>query len=52
MSGYGAASGRHRRADAALVVHLVFADLSETTLGPSSAVARSIGFLATLLADR
>jgi hypothetical protein len=52
MRTYGTAPGRHRQADATLVVHLVFADLSEATLAPNSAVARSIGFLATLLADR
>jgi hypothetical protein len=45
-------AGRHRRVDPALRVHLVFADGSELSLGPDSSLARAIGHLAMVLADR
>lgn len=44
--------GRHRRVDPDLVVHLVFADLSELVVGPESALGRSIGHVATWLTER
>jgi hypothetical protein len=44
--------GRHRRVDQQLVVHLVFGDLSEATLGPNDVLGRSIGQLAAWLAAR
>jgi hypothetical protein len=44
--------GRHRRVYPELVVHLVFDDLSELSLGSDSAVARSLGHLASWLVER
>ena len=44
--------GRRRRPDPEVVVHLVFADLSETLLPAESALARSIGQIAGCLAGR
>jgi hypothetical protein len=44
--------GRRRRPDPDVVVHLVFADLGETVLPASSALTRSIGQIAMLLASR
>jgi hypothetical protein len=44
--------GRRRRPDPAVVVHLVFADMGETVLPAGSALARSIGQVAMLLAAR
>jgi hypothetical protein len=44
--------GRHRRIYPELVVHLVFDDLSELSLGSDSAVARSLGHLASWLVER
>ncbi len=45
-------AGRHRRIYPELVVHLVFDDLSELSLGSDSAVARSLGHLASWLVER
>lgn len=42
--------GRHRRPDPVAVVHLVFKDRSEVELPRDSAIARSIGHVAGLLA--
>ena len=44
--------GRHRRVYPELVVHLVFDDLSELSLGPDTAVGRSLGHLASWLVER
>jgi hypothetical protein len=44
--------GRHRRVYGGLVVHLVFDDLSEMSLGPDSAIGRSLGHLASWLIER
>jgi hypothetical protein len=44
--------GRHRRVYCDLVVHLVFDDLSEMSLGPDSAIGRSLGHLASWLIER
>jgi hypothetical protein len=44
--------GRHRRVYRGLVVHLVFDDLSEMSLGPDSAIGRSLGHLASWLVER
>jgi hypothetical protein len=44
--------GRHRRVYPKLVVHLVFADMSELRLGPDSATGRSLGHLAGWLFER
>ncbi len=44
--------GRHRRVYPDLVVHLVFDDLSELSLGSDSAVGRSLGHLASWLVER
>jgi len=44
--------GRHRRVYTDLVVHLVFDDLSELSLGSDSAVGRSLGHLASWLVER
>jgi hypothetical protein len=44
--------GRRRRPDPSVVVHLVFADLGETLLPAGSALTRSIGQVAMLLAAR
>jgi hypothetical protein len=44
--------GRHRRVYPELVVHLVFDDLSELSLGSDSAVGRSLGHLASWLVER
>ena len=44
--------GRRRRLEAAVVVHLVFSDQSEVVLPGDSALARSIGQVARLLADQ
>ena len=46
------AEGRHRRVYAALVVHLVFADLSEHRLGADTATGRSLGHAAGWLLER
>jgi hypothetical protein len=51
-AGLPADVGRHRRVDPELVVHLVFADQSEATLGPDTALGRSIGHLAGWLLER
>ena len=51
-AGAAAGVGRHRRVDPDLVVHLVFADLSEETLGPETSVGRSMAELAGLLICR
>jgi hypothetical protein len=48
---YGATGGRHRRRDPAVVVHLVFADGGEVSIGMDSAVGRSIAHLAALIAQ-
>jgi hypothetical protein len=50
--GLEALPGRRRRPDPTLVVHLVFADLGELVLPADSALTRSIGQVATLLAAR
>jgi hypothetical protein len=44
--------GRHRRVYPQLVVHLVFDDLTEVTLGPESTLGRSLGHLAHWLTER
>jgi hypothetical protein len=44
--------GRHRRVYPQLVVHLVFADMSEVRLGPDTAAGRSLGHLAGWLFER
>jgi hypothetical protein len=44
--------GRHRRVYPQLVVHLVFADMSEIRLGPDTVVGRSLGYLAGWLFER
>jgi hypothetical protein len=44
--------GRHRRVYAGLVVHLVFDDLSEHTLGADTAIGRTLGHLAGWLVER
>jgi hypothetical protein len=49
---YGATGGRHRRRDPGVVVHLVFADGGEATIGADSAVGRSIAHLAALITER
>jgi hypothetical protein len=51
-SGYGGAGGLHRRVDPRLVVHLVFRDLSETTLAAGTPLERSIGQLVTWLVEQ
>jgi hypothetical protein len=50
--GLEALPGRRRRSEAAVVVHLVFGDLGETVLPADSALSRSIGQVAMLLAAR
>jgi hypothetical protein len=50
--GLEALPGRRRRSDPAVVVHLVFGDLGETVLPADSALSRSIGQVAMLLAAR
>ena len=50
--GLGFEEGRHRRIYPELVVHLVFADMSEVRLGPDTAVGRSLGHLAGWLFER
>jgi hypothetical protein len=50
--GLEALPGRRRRADPPVVVHLVFDDLGETVLPADSALTRSIGQVAMLLAAR
>jgi hypothetical protein len=47
-----AREGRHRRVYPGLVVHLVFDDLSEMSLGPDTAIGRSLGHLASWLVER
>ena len=47
-----ASEGRHRRVYAGLVVHLVFDDLSEQTLGGDTAIGRSLGHVAGWLVER
>lgn len=44
--------GRRRRPDPPSTVHLVFADLTEAVLPADSALARSMGHVAALLAGR
>ncbi len=44
--------GRHRRVFPELRVHLVFDDLSEHTLGPDTAIGRTLGHLAGWLVER
>jgi hypothetical protein len=44
--------GRHRRVYPDLVVHLVFEDLSELTLGSDSPIGRSLGQVAHWLTER
>ena len=44
--------GRHRRRLPNLVVHLVFDDLSELSLGADTLVGRSLGHLASWLVER
>jgi hypothetical protein len=44
--------GRHRRVYPKLVVHLVFEDMSEISLGPDTVVGRSLGHLASWLFER
>jgi hypothetical protein len=44
--------GRHRRVYPELVVHLVFDDQSELSLGPDNPVGRSLGHLAGWLVER
>jgi hypothetical protein len=50
--GLEALPGRRRRSDPSVVVHLVFRDLGETELPADSALTRSIGQVAMLLAAR
>jgi hypothetical protein len=50
--GLDASMGRHRRPDPPTVVHLVFRNRSEVVLPGDSALARSIGQVATLLTWR
>ena len=50
--GLEALPGRRRRSDPAVVVHLVFGDLGEAVLPADSALSRSIGQVAMLLAAR
>ena len=50
--GLEASPGRRRRSDPSVVVHLVFGDLAETVLPADSALTRSIGQVAMLLAAR
>jgi len=50
--GLEASPGRRRRSDPTIVVHLVFGDLGETVLPADSALSRSIGQVAMLLAAR
>jgi hypothetical protein len=49
---YGGTGGRHRRHDPEVVVHLVFAEGGEVSIGVDSPVGRSIAQLAELLAER
>jgi hypothetical protein len=51
-AGPASSEGRHRRVFPELVVHLVFADLSEHRLGPDTADGRSLGHLAGWLVER
>jgi hypothetical protein len=44
--------GRRRKPDPTVVVHLVFADLTESVLPPDSPLARSIGQVADALSAR
>lgn len=44
--------GRRRKPDPTVVVHLVFADLTESVLAPDSPLARSIGQVADALSAR
>ena len=50
--GYGGRGGRHRRVDPDVVVHLVFTEGGEVTIGVDHPVGRSIAHLAALLAER
>jgi hypothetical protein len=50
--GYGGRGGRHRRVDPDVVVHLVFAEGTEVTIGVEHPVGRSIAHLAEQLAER
>ena len=50
--GYGGRGGRHRRVDPGVVVHLVFAEGGEVTIGVEHPDGRSIAHLAALLAER
>lgn len=49
---YGVGGGRHRRGDREAVVHLVFSEGGEVSLGADSPLARSIAELAALLTQR